>query len=266
MKALVINLDSAKERMAFQKKQLQSIGINFQRLPAYKIDNIENKTYKAYFNTWQRPMTISEVSCFFSHKNAWIKILEKNQPMLILEDDAWLTNDVPNILTQLKKLTNIDYVTLEVTGTNRRKLIAKEVTHCFHDINLFRLYQGRSGAGAYVLWPSGAKKLIAKMESGNIGLADKFINASYSLRAFQIEPAIAIQLDQCHFFDINPPLEVKTSITTKTNIASKPIDSFLYKIKRIIGEIKIGINLLRHKPYANRRKICLSKYFENTST
>ncbi len=53
----------------------------------------------------------------------------------------------------------------------------------FSYINLFRLYQGRSGA--YVLWPSGAKKLLEKVEQGNVGLADKFINADYSLQAFK---------------------------------------------------------------------------------
>jgi len=263
MKALVINLNSAIDRMAFQKQQLKSLGIKFQRLPAFKINNTQDKTYQDYYSTWQRPMTISEVSCFFSHKKAWDQIIEQNQPMLVLEDDAWLADNVSMVLDKLEKLSDLDYVTFEVTGSNSRKLIAKEAVDNFHDINLMRLYQGRSGAGAYVLWPSGARKLIKKTEKGNIGLADKFINANYSLRSYQIEPAIAIQLDQCHFFDIKPPLEVRTSISTKTNTSSKPIHFIQYKIKRTIGEIKAGINLFRNKHHATRRRITLSEYFKD---
>ena len=243
MKAIVINLNSATERMAFQTKQLKSLGIDFQRLPAYQIDNAENRTYQAHYNSWQRPMSISEVSCFFSHKRAWNKVIEENQAMLILEDDAWLADNVPQVLKKLKQLQDLDYVTLEVTGSNSRKLIASKPTDNFYNINLLRLYQGRSGAGSYVLWPNGARKLLDNAEKGSIGLADKFINAEYSLEAFQIEPAIAIQLDQCHFFGIKPPLHVKTSISTKINTSLKFFDFVKYKIKRTKGEIKVGINL-----------------------
>jgi len=264
MKALVINLDSATERMAFQKKQLQSLGIDFKRLAAYKIESSQNNTYQKYFDTWQRPMSISEVSCFFSHKNAWTQVIEENKPMLILEDDAWLADNVPKVLEKLEQLQGIDYVTLEVTGSNSRKLIAKETTDSFYGIDLMRLYQGRSGAGAYVLWPNGAKNLIEKAQKGNIGLADKFINANYSLRAFQIEPAIVIQLDQCHVYGVTPPLEVNTSINTKTNTPSVFVDLVHYKIKRVIGEIKIGINLLRHKHHAIRKGVTLSEYFKES--
>jgi len=262
MKAIVINLDSAIERMAFQTKQLKSLGIDFQRLPAYQIDNAENKTYQAHYNSWQRPMSISEVSCFFSHKRAWNMVIEENQPMLILEDDAWLADNVSSVLEKLVELQNIDYVTLEVTGSNSRKLIAKESRDSFYGINLMRLYQGRSGAGAYVLWPNGARKLIAKTIKGNIGLADKFINSNYSLLSYQIEPAIVIQLDQCHFYNIVPPLETKTSINTKADASLELIESIHYKIKRTVGEIKVGLNLLRHKHHAMRRRIALSAYFK----
>ena len=37
MKALVINVDTATARMAFQHQQLNHLNIEFQRMPAYKI-------------------------------------------------------------------------------------------------------------------------------------------------------------------------------------------------------------------------------------
>ena len=264
MKAFVINLDSAKERMAFQTKQLNSLAIEFQRLPAYKIASIENKFYQKYFDTWQRPLSISEVSCFLSHKKAWDLVIKENQPMLILEDDAWLSENVPMVLKRLKERQNIDYINLEVTGSNNKKLLAKKCTDSFCDINLLRLFQGRSGTGAYIIWPNGARKLLEKTQKGSIGLVDKFINTTYALDAFQIEPAIVIQLDQCRAYGITAPLTVKTSISTKANITVTFRDFVRYKIRRAIGEIKIGINIIRHKHLGIRRGIELSKYFKET--
>ena len=266
MQAIVINLDSAKERLDFQMKQLDSLGIKFQRLAAYQINSDSDNVYQNFYKTWQRPMTVSEVSCFFSHKNAWDIILEKNEPMLILEDDAWLAENVPEVLGKIESSSNIDYITLEVTGSNSRKLIAKTPIDSFCNINLLRLYQGRSGAGGYVLWPSGAKKLLDQFNQGRIGLADKFINANYSLLAYQVEPAIVIQLDQCRFFEIEPPLKVNTSISNKNNTSLKPYDRVRYKLKRALGEIKIGLNLLKHKQHAVRRRISLSDYFRNNTS
>jgi len=261
MKALVINLDSATERLAFQTAQLQALNIDFQRLPAYKIEDNQDQIYQKYYNTWQRPLSVSEVSCFFSHKSAWDIVVAENQPMLILEDDAWLTDSVHCILEKINDASDIEYVTLEVTGSNSRKLLATIPSQEICESKLHRLFQGRSGAGGYILWPEGAKKLLAKFNKGKIGLADKFINACYSIKAYQIEPAVIIQLDQCHFHDIKPPLEVKTSISTKANITSNPLEQIRYRSRRILGEIKVGLNLIKHKKESVRRKIVLSNKF-----
>ncbi len=261
MKALVINLDSATERMAFQTTQLNNFNIHFQRLPAYKINDNQDQIYQTYYNTWQRPLSVSEVSCFFSHKSAWDIIVTENQPMLILEDDAWLADNVPCILEKLEELSDIEYVTLEVTGSNRKKLLNITSSQEICESKLLRLFQGRSGAGGYVLWPAGAKKLLAQFNKGKIGLADKFINACYSIKAYQVEPAVIIQLDQCHYHDIQPPLKVKTSISTKANITIKPLDQLRYRCRRVLGEILVGLNLLKHKKNTIRRKIELSNKF-----
>lgn len=263
MKALVINQDSQTRRMAFQEKQLASLGLDFQRIPSYVLSGTDDEVYIKYFNTWQRPLTVSEVSCFLSHMSAWEIISSSNQPMLILEDDAWLDTNTGNVLKELSRLSNIDYVTLEVTGSNRKKLVSKQPEKRIAKTNLLRLYQGRSGAGGYVLWPSGAKKLLAKASNDKIGLADKFICSCYSLSAYQIEPGLIIQLDQCVYHGITPPLEVTTTITTKTPHKLKLSHKVRYKLRRLIGEVNIGINLLLHFFNTERRKIVLSDNFKS---
>ena len=265
MKALVINLDKETKRLEFQAEQLNILNIDFQRVPAFKITDENYNIFTKYSKSWQRPLSISEVSCFLSHTKAWEIILSENKPMLVLEDDAWLTNNVPCILQNISKYKDIDYVTLEITSANRKKLVEKKATNSFCDVNLYRLYQGRSGAGGYILWPTGAKKLLTEFKKGKIGLADKFINAQYSLRAYQIEPACIIQLDQCNYFGILPPLEVKTTITNKITSTQTVLSRLLFRKRRIVGEMKIGINFLKNYTHSTRRRISLSPYFKNTN-
>lgn len=266
MKALVINQDSQTERMAFQTEQLDSLGIEFERIAAVTINGTDDPTYKAFYNTWQRPMTVAEVSCFFSHKTAWEVILASNQPMLILEDDAWLDENIKNVLNELNTLADADYTTLEVARENRKKLVAKEARFEYEYANLIRLYQGRSGAAGYVIWPSGADKLLKLISNGKIGLADKFVSAVSDLTAYQVEPAMVIQLEQCAFHGITAPLEVKSTISTKTNTKLGFPDKVRYKIRRIIGEAKVGLNQLAHLHHADRRHVTLSDNFKNRAT
>ncbi|MFT6992982.1 MAG: glycosyl transferase family 25, partial [Paraglaciecola sp.] len=132
-------------------------------------------------------------------------IIQKNTPMLILEDDAFLADNTPELLKKIENLKNIDYVNIEARGNKQKKLLAKTADYHLDQTALFRLYQGRSGAGGYVLWPKGAKKLLDLTAQGKIGIVDKFINSTYSLNAYQLEPAILIQLDMCKSYNLNAP-------------------------------------------------------------
>lgn len=260
MKALVINLDDAVERMEFQQQQLNRLGIKFKRLPAVKISS-DNEIYQKFYKTWERPLRTSEVSCFFSHKNAWEQVIENNEPLLVLEDDAFLVDEVCCLLASLEELNDIDYVNLEVTGTKKKRLVSKEhLDIC--ESSLFRLYQGRSGAGGYVIWPSGARKLLEKMKKGGIGLADKFINSCYSLHAYQIEPACLIQLDQCVFYDVVAPLQSQSTISVSSTLLVDDFFCFQCRYRRLIGQIKIAINRLIHVRKTILRQIALSDSFK----
>ena len=262
MKALIINQDIQTQRMSFQKEQLTSLNIDFQRIPACSIQCSNDNIFQKHFNTWQRPLSLSEISCFFSHKNAWEKVLNSGQVMLILEDDAWLDESIPDVLKQLADLEQVDYITLEVSRANRKKLVSKNPKVIISGKKLLRLFQGRSGAAGYILWPSGAKKLLDHCADGNIGIVDKFMNSCYSMNSFQLEPCLVIQLDQCSFHGITPPLEVKSTISS--NSLEKPaiIQQVRYKFRRLAGELKVGLNLLLHSYNTEHRNIVLSDNFK----
>ncbi len=265
MKAIVINLDSATERMVFQKNQLDSFGIEYQRLSAVSLSGYDDLTYKRYAARWERILKPAEVACFLSHKNAWNVVVNSNEPLLVLEDDAFFAENMTCVLKSLGKLKDIDYVNIEVTGTNKKKLLAKEPASELCESNLFRLYQGRSGAGGYILWPNGAKKLLDQARNGKVGLADKFINANYSLLSYQLDPAALIQLDQCIYHGIEAPLKVDSSITPKSEFHQKLGRCIVCKLKRLVTQIRIGVNHIMHLHHAQKRKVTPSKYLFSLS-
>lgn len=262
MNVLVINLDSSTTRMAFQLKQLNQLGLRYERLPAVQITDKTNEDFVKYHASWERLLSLAEVSCFFSHKMAWDKVIEADCPMLVLEDDALLAESVASLLVELDKLKNVDYVNLEARGINKKKQLAKKATQCFGDIELTRLYQGRSGAAGYVIWPSGAKKLLTKMEKEGIAIVDKFINTDYQLLAYQIEPAVIIQIDQCQQHGITPPIEVQTLLGARPQAEKMSgLKFWKYSMKRICGQFKIGYNKLQNSHRGILRTIAISPLF-----
>jgi glycosyl transferase family 25 len=260
LKVIVINLDKATERMAFQKKQLDTLGIKFSRLSANATDLQDN--FEEYQCSWERPLSKSEVSVFFNHKKIWDEIISTNEPFVILEDDAYVAEDTVDILNEIKELKNIDYLNLESRGKNQRKLVAREATYKFTQVSLYRLFQGRSGAAGYVLWPSGACKLITQFEQGKIGLVDKFINANYHLIAYQCEPAPIIQLDMCQHYSLQPPLKTQSSINANVRSSKSSIKFWIDKVSRIKGQLIITFNYLCHINHSSKRAISISTYFK----
>ena len=99
MKTLVINLPDRKDRL--EKFNTNNSDLKYERFPAvdgYKISY--SKLYQSGFDVDQNwidpilntPLTKGEVGCFLSHWQIWNKCIELNQPVLILEDDAILTD------------------------------------------------------------------------------------------------------------------------------------------------------------------------------
>ena len=87
MKKLVISLQRRTDRKKeFYKNNLINYefieAIDYKRLNNFIVDENFRDPFK------NRPVLKSEVSCFLSHKKAWEKCLELNEPVIILEDDA----------------------------------------------------------------------------------------------------------------------------------------------------------------------------------
>ena len=193
MNILVISLPSAKERRNFQQKQLSKLGLDFKFLDATSTNDISKSTYRQHYQDWQRPLKETEVACYYSHRHAWDNVIQSNQPALILEDDALLSKCVSELLKDLYSRRDVDLINFENRG--RKKFVSRSGEFITCNSKLLRLYQDRTGAAGYILWPSGAKKLIQCEEKNGIALADAHITACNNLIAYQVEPSPIIQLD-----------------------------------------------------------------------
>ena len=135
----------------------------------------------------------------------------------------------------------------------RKKLIGP--TQLTRKSKVARLYQDRAGAAAYLLSPAGAKKLYTKTKFTKPGLADAYISSSYELQAYQILPALAIQLDQCDIHGLVPAIKTETSINE-----NRPNDQMAFFLKlqfitrRVFAQIRLAMRIIS--------KIFISKFKE----
>ena len=225
----MINLDNSRDRLQQQNEQFDKLKVVFERLPAVSIADFSKDDYQKLAFNGQRPMKQSELACFLSHKKAWEYVVTLNEPCVVI-----------NVVTNLE---NIDFINLEVHG--RKKLIAKSATFDLTDdhFRLFSLYQDRSGTGGYILYPSGARKLLDFMEKRAIGLADEFIYSCRSLEAYQIEPAVLLQSDKCEMYGVKPMDDMHSIIVQVKNTVSfelSIIEKIQFKYRRIIAQIILG--------------------------
>jgi len=239
IQSLVINLKSASARMAFQKEQLLSMGIAWKRMPAITIDDIQIETDDIYWDGWQRPLALTERACLLSHIACWQVVYDNNAPYLILEDDALLADDLPAVLAAATQIKDFDLLQLETR--NRAKYLEKK-TFNVGPVQARALLIDRTGAAGYILWPTGAKKLLDHVARAP-GLADSIIAKSGLLRAAQVVPAQVIQNDMAQIYDV--PQEWPSEISSVSSPSHRRSHkSPAQKRRRIMAQLHLGFRQL----------------------
>ncbi len=255
MNIYIINLDKDRERRAFQEEQMQSLHLEYEIISATTTHDI-GTLYKSHKDDWQRPLREVELACYFSHQKLWQRILKEQKPALILEDDALICSELPKILEFCSTLKGVDHISLESVG--RKKLLGKKpISVPIDGFKLSPLLIDRNGAGGYILYPSGAKKLLEHEAKNGVALADAQITSCFTLRSYQLEPACIIQMDQCHKYGLTSPIEVLSNITGTQKCAIPQEKYITFKRKRIVHQIKLALRELKYIFCAKRRKIDL---------
>jgi glycosyl transferase family 25 len=227
--------------MRFQEMQLEAFGVEYQRIDAIDAREISADTYKKNASRWQRLLRKSEVACCLSHAAVWEAVLKRQEPCLILEDDALLSYQIADILSALKSYSDYDCVNLETR--KRSKLVSKKKIPLIDGFQISKLIQDKCGAAAYVLWPSGAAILLDWLHAHGAGLSDALLSTGPSWKHGQLEPAAAIQLDCCDHYGIVSPLETQTNIHNSPK--PKAQNPYPFYRRRCLAQLLIAVRKIR---------------------
>ncbi|MCP3055044.1 glycosyltransferase family 25 protein [Aurantimonas marianensis] len=262
MRIVYINLDGATERRAFMEEQGARLGLPLERLAAVSADDVSDETAHGIGRAWERPLTRAELACFLSHETVWRQVARESEPALVLEDDVRLAGQLTALLPRLTTLAEIDLLNLE--SFDRKRIVARRARP-LGDVAIVRTYRDKAGAAAYVLWPSGARKLLARARLG-AAPADAFIHSLKRLVSYQVEPALAMQLHILKARGIEPPIRIASSVQASRQRLALTRENLPFHVRRLITQVKLaGEHVMRLFGRRYRRTLVDDRDFQPRS-
>lgn len=191
---LVINLASAPDRMAYQTAQMNRLALNATRVEAVTRGEITLGQLASNSGRAVRPFAGSELACLLSHANCWEIVANASAPMLIVEDDAVLSDRLPRVLDDLAEAHDNRVINLE-TYSDCPKYLSRRPLNTFKSdlCTLHTVIRGSAGAAAYILGPETARRLLESLKI-HAALADAFLGLHAGRRSLQTVPALAAQM------------------------------------------------------------------------
>ena len=170
MNTFVINLDKSVDRLAEMTERLDRLGLAFTRISAvYGADLGEgelNRHYDSSLNKriYRRPLSAGEIGCYLSHRKIWQIMVDKGLSMaLVLEDDAELAPELPEVLAVIENLSR-PWDLIKLYEPPAKKPVARSISIDNH-LSLCQYKKIPSCATGYVVSLAGATKLLRARES-----------------------------------------------------------------------------------------------------
>ena len=160
LQILVISLCRSLDRRAKVVQELHKVSLPWSFLDAVDGSALQGppKEYKALKVKCLQgyELTPNEIGCYLSHKEAWIRCVEKNIPTLIFEDDFVLTPEFGHVVqTLLSNPMSWGFVRLQ----GLYEVSYQEISF-IDDVHLVKNSGDAVGATAYLLKPEVARILI----------------------------------------------------------------------------------------------------------
>jgi glycosyl transferase family 25 len=202
LKAYVINLDRSADRLDHMRAELGRVGVEFERIAAVDGSVLEQRELDAFCRARSaaKPQgwLAGEVGCFLSHFDAWRRIAAAEHAWAaVLEDDLRVSRDLAPLLASTDWIpADADAVRLEANRSMRlskpRPIAATPGRY------VYRAISGTTGAGAYILSRSAAKRLLATPPESHTGVdvflfKPKMSRIAKELRRYQVVPAVSVQ-------------------------------------------------------------------------
>ena len=192
MKTLIISRKAEDTRRRFQTRQMQALGLDFEFLDAFEARDLTPEECQKAADSWPSPTLREDVACFTSHRIAWRRIIDSNERMLILEDDAVLSESFADALAGIEARPDGDDVAYDLEFAPRDHIVAKRPLWSDGIYSARRVFQNRVGTAGYVIGPGAAARMLKDTET--YGLLDAYMWHRAWLKAYQIEPAPVIQM------------------------------------------------------------------------
>ncbi|RDE81908.1 UDP-glucose--lipooligosaccharide glucosyltransferase [Haemophilus parahaemolyticus] len=168
IKIYIINLEKSKERRDFIYNQFdnlpQKIGYQFFKA-VYGKEEPNHPLFSKYnekkrFARKGHYMSLSQLGCFASHYLLWQKCIELNQGIIVLEDDAIIHSNFPDVLNFIESNENtFEFFWLSPPAPARRNQKGK-VVYSSEKLQVARYKKGWGNATGYFINPNAARKLL----------------------------------------------------------------------------------------------------------
>lgn len=198
MKSFVITLEKNKDRQCFCNKD---IAFPFEFFNAVNgideevrlRDSYEIKNY--FHQATNKRLSAAQLGCFASHYNLWIKCIELDQPIIIMEDDGLMSNIIPQD-THIELIENLlsihDFICLE-PKLDKRSIINQSRFNDYY-YELYLLSNNSISTLAYAITPKAAKKLVDRAKVWEVPV-DNFIGNHHwhGVYSFQLYPYLKLR-------------------------------------------------------------------------
>ena len=163
-------MDNEVERIAFMNEWLQKTEIEFSRVPGVNFLEYDKSVYDQgrRLGLYGFDLTHSEIGCFLAHRDCWKAIAKKGSHSLILESDVLPAINreykIREILSDLE-LCRQSFDMVRLHGIfQRNEIVDRSVCNLRDNAQLVQTLGDPMGAGAYLLSPTAAKRLIQLSE------------------------------------------------------------------------------------------------------
>lgn len=167
-RVLVISLASSAHRREVIGRRLSALcfhydffdGVDGRALDLSTLPDYDGLRRRLFFG---KDLTPGEVGCLLSHRAAYRRVAQENAPVLVLEDDAILSDDAPAVLSAIMgKAETWDAVRfLDSEKTLKKKKI---ITDLGGGYALAKVYGTPGGAYATLISPKAAARLDPFMQ------------------------------------------------------------------------------------------------------
>lgn len=188
----LINLDRSKERWSFMQRQAQSLGLNFERVPAIVGQNVP-KWLRSEFSHDDR-MSPGQIGCYASHLLVASMIVGRGlQYAIVLEDDADLCSEFMRVASRAVDKAPADWDYIHLSSTFKKTVI--EVDELGGHV-LVRYVVNPANTAAYVLSSRGARKWLTPMPRIRPNDLDNRFAWQQDLKVYGVFPALVTQCTQ----------------------------------------------------------------------